>query len=63
MRINLHELARRIAQREGGKINLPIAQVKEVLSVALGLLDEYSDEAIRDAIRRAARQRAARGAP
>lgn len=63
MRVNLHELARRIAQREGGKVNLPIAQVKEVLSIALGLLGDYPDEVIRDAIRRASRRRAARGAP
>ena len=63
MRINLHELARRIAQREGGRVNLPIAQVKEVLSIALRLLGEYPEAAIRDAIRRVSRRRAARGAP
>lgn len=63
MRINQHELARQIALREGGRINLSIAQVKEVLSIALSLLGEYPDAAVRDAIRRAARRRAARGGP
>lgn len=29
--INLNEQARRVAEREGGKINLPIAQVKQVM--------------------------------
>jgi len=61
--INPHDLARRIAQLEGGKVNLPIAQVKEVLSIALCLLAEYPDAAVRDALRRAARRRSARGLP
>jgi len=63
MRINLNDLTRRIAQREGGKVNLPIAQVKEVFSLALCLLAEYPDEAIRSAIRRVSRRRAKQGAP
>lgn len=63
MRVNLHDLSRRIAQAEGGKVNLPIAQVKEVLSIALCLLAEYPDAAVRDALRRAGRRRSARGVP
>jgi hypothetical protein len=62
MRIDLHRLARQIAQQEGGKVNLPIAQVKEVLSIALCLLSQYPDEVIRDAIRRSSQRRSVRGA-
>jgi hypothetical protein len=38
--INLNTLARRTAHREGGKVNLPIAQVEEVQAHALDLLAE-----------------------
>lgn len=31
--MNLNELAREICKREGGKVNLPIAQVKEVIRI------------------------------
>jgi len=62
MKINLHRLAQQIVQQEGGRVNLSIAQVKEVLSIALHLLSQYPDEVIRDAIRRSSQRRSVRGA-
>ena len=38
--INLNDLAVLICEREGGKVNLSIAQVKEVLKHTLDLLGE-----------------------
>lgn len=35
--MNLNKLAVEICKREGGKINLPVAQVKEVLRHALDI--------------------------
>lgn len=55
--INLNHLVRRIAELEGGKVNLPIGQIKEVLSLTLALLDEYADEDIRAATRRTRKAR------
>lgn len=34
-RINLNEMAKDITLAEGGKVNLPIGQVKEVIRLAL----------------------------
>ena len=36
--MNLNDLAREITLEEGGKVNLSIAQVKEVLKIALAHL-------------------------
>jgi hypothetical protein len=33
--VNMNDMAKRICQREGGKVNLPIAQVKEVMRLTL----------------------------
>lgn len=45
MKINLNKLAARVAEGEGGKINLSIAQIKEVIKLTL---DELRDEAASD---------------
>jgi hypothetical protein len=41
MALNLNDLARDISKLEGGKVNLPIAQIKEVLSWTLYLLGKH----------------------
>lgn len=38
--MNLNELAKEISKLEGGKINLPIAQIKEVLKCLGAILAE-----------------------
>lgn len=38
--INLNTLAKSISEKEGGDVNLSIAQIKEVLSIALDMLAE-----------------------
>jgi len=40
MKINQNKLAQRISQREGGKTNLSIAQIKEVLKANWEILAE-----------------------
>jgi hypothetical protein len=42
MTINENKLAKEIADREGGKLNLTIAQIKEVLRITLDLLSEHT---------------------
>lgn len=42
--MNLNQLAREICKREGGKVNLPIAQVKEVLRCLIDIAEEMADE-------------------
>ena len=54
MGINLNTLAREVTSREAGKINLSIAQVKEVIKCTLIALDEYKPAEILDAIDRTA---------
>ncbi len=44
--INMNTLAREIAYREGGKYNLPIAQISEVLKHAMMLMGEVDDDVI-----------------
>ncbi|MBU0683114.1 MAG: hypothetical protein KJ864_02340 [Candidatus Omnitrophica bacterium] len=41
-KINLNKLAKAIALKEGKKINLSIAQVKEVLSITLKELAKFN---------------------
>lgn len=38
MAINQNKLARSVCELEGGKVNLPIAQVKEVIACTLRIL-------------------------
>lgn len=44
--INMRDLAAEVAHREGGKVNLPIAQVAEVLKHAMMLIGEVDDDVI-----------------
>ena len=37
--MNMNEFAEKVAEKEGGKVNLDIAQIKEVLRIANDLLD------------------------
>ncbi len=51
-KINLNELAERIAFREGNKINLPIGQVKEVLKIAILEMKTFTTEQLADVFKR-----------
>lgn len=42
--MNLNQLAKEITLREGGKVNLSIAQVKEVLRCLIDIAEEMADE-------------------
>ncbi len=44
--INMRELATAIAYREGGKYNLPIAQISEVLKHAFIIIGTEDDDTI-----------------
>lgn len=37
---NMNTLAHKIAMNEGGKVNLPIAQIKEVLRITAMIVDQ-----------------------
>jgi len=39
--MNLNDLAKEIAKREGGKVQVNIAQIKEIISVLGEILEEY----------------------
>ena len=41
--MNLNNLAKRVAEREGGKVNLSIAQIKEVIRLTLEEMTEHDD--------------------
>lgn len=41
--MNMREFARRIAQQEGGKVNLSIAQISEVIRLTMLGLAEMDD--------------------
>lgn len=47
-RMNLNQLAKRVAEREGGKVNLSIAQIKEVIRCTLDCLTTYENETDRN---------------
>lgn len=48
-KVNLNYVAVKIAELEGKKIEINIAQIKEILKNTLGILaNEYTDENIRD---------------
>lgn len=43
MAINLNKLAEKVAEREGGKVRLPIGQIKEAIRITLEeLADNYT---------------------
>jgi hypothetical protein len=37
--MNMNEFAIKVAEKEGGKININIAQIKEILAIANDLVD------------------------
>jgi hypothetical protein len=45
--MNLNELAREVTRQEGGKVNLSIAQVKEVMRI---LITELANADLRDVV-------------
>ena len=52
-KVNLNELAKAVCEQEGGKVNLPIAQVKEVIRVVLEELSFYRASAVMAVVERA----------
>lgn len=42
--INFHDLCQRVAQKEGGAVNLSIAQISEVVSLTLKELATHKPE-------------------
>jgi hypothetical protein len=52
VKINMNELAKEITLAEGKKVNLSIAQVKEVLKITLDILDDYYPSEVLDLIER-----------
>lgn len=50
--MNLNELARKITLKEGGKVNLSIAQVKEVMRLTFSALSRMSDKQVRQILDR-----------
>ena len=51
-KINLNKLAQEVAKEEGGKVNLNIAEIKEVIGLTLKHLSRHTDELILEAIER-----------
>lgn len=50
--MNLNELARRVTLREGGAVNLSIAQVKEVLRIVFTMMSRMPHEKVRSILKR-----------
>jgi len=50
MKINLNELAVTVAKKEGGKREVDITQIKQVMRIFLEELGQYSDEEILEVI-------------
>lgn len=46
MKINMNKMAKDISEIEGKKVEVNIAQIKEVLSIAMHKLSEYDDDEI-----------------
>jgi hypothetical protein len=51
-RFNMNDLARRITLKEGGKKQISIAQVKEVIKLVMQDLNDLSDDEIIKVVRR-----------
>lgn len=49
---NLNDFAVAIAQKEGGKVNLPIAQVKEVIKLVLRHFKTFTVEEMGEVLKR-----------
>lgn len=52
IKINLNKVAQEVAQKEGGKVNLNIGEIKEVISLTLKNLAKYEDDLILEAVKR-----------
>ena len=50
--MNLNDLAKEITLQEGGKVNLSIAQVKEVMKILLTELANMTTGEVEDVLRR-----------
>ena len=51
-KINMNAIANRVAVGEGGKVEVNIAQIKEVLKVFLEELAKYEDDEILELVKR-----------
>ena len=49
---NLNELARQVTLLDGGKINLGISQVKEVMKITLAKLARLDETAVKNILKR-----------
>jgi hypothetical protein len=52
VKLNLNDLAKEITLQEGGKVNLSIAQVKEVMKILLTELANMTTGEVEDVLRR-----------
>jgi hypothetical protein len=52
LKINLNAMANRVAMGEGGRTEVNIAQIKEVMRVFLEELTRYNDEEILEVVKR-----------
>ena len=52
MVIKWTDMTKRIADREGKAVEMNIAQINEVLSITLGILNEHTDEEILSFVRK-----------
>ncbi len=58
-KVNLNDLARAVTLEEGGKVSLPIGQVREVLRLVLRrLATDYTEAAVLATLRRVRRKAA-----
>jgi predicted DNA-binding antitoxin AbrB/MazE fold protein len=51
-RINMNDMAKKVAEDEGGKVQMNIAQIKEVLKDFLEELSKCSDDEVKELISR-----------
>ena len=52
LKINMNAMANRVAMGEGGRTEVNIAQIKEVMHVFLEELSRYNDEEILEVVKR-----------
>ncbi len=52
LKIDMNAMANRVAVGEGGRVEVNIAQIKEVLKVFLEELSKYEDEEILEVVKR-----------
>jgi hypothetical protein len=54
--MNLNHLAKKIAEIEGGRVNLPIGQIKEVMRILLTELASMEEKDLQAILRRYSRR-------